>query len=101
MFIFANISAMGDVTPLDDLSDVHEINRPCGVVAIREGEDRCWVNNGLVDHRSLIFANLQTVDQTAKCAIATEQVDGSFVLRLDQSASADVRVAFLVVNPVQ
>ena len=101
MFIFANISVLGDVTPTDDLSDVHEINRPCGVVAIRAGEDRCWVNNRLVNSTSLIFANLQTVDKSAKCAIATEQTDGSFVLRLDQSAESDVRIAFLVINPVQ
>lgn len=87
------------ITPLDDLSDVHEINKPLGVVGIRAGEGICWINNSLVTPDSVIFANLQTVDQIAKSAYATEQTYGSFVLRLDTNCEADVRVGFLVVTP--
>ncbi len=100
MFSIEELKINSTITPLDDLSDVHQIDTPLGVVGICGGEDRCWVNNSLVKANSVIFANLETVDQTATSAHATEQTDGSFVIRLNTGATADVRVGFLVVTPV-
>lgn len=100
MFSIEELKINATITPLDDLTDVHQIDTPVGAVGIRAGEDRCWVNSTIVKANSVIFANLETVDQTATSAHATEQTDSSFVIRLNAAATDDVRVGFLVVTPV-
>lgn len=100
MFSIEELKINATITPLDDLSDTHQINTPVGVIGIRAGEVAAWINNDLVKPNSVIFANLETVDQLATSAHATEQTDGSFVIRLNTNCEADVRVGFLVVTPV-
>lgn len=94
-----NLILAATITPQNDVNDTHEINTPLGVVGIRAGENRCWINSSLVTEDSVIFANLQSVDQTATSAYATECSNGSFVLRLNAEATSDVRVGFLVTTP--
>lgn len=81
-----------------DRSDTHEINKDCGVVTIKGGEDRCWVTNALVTPGSIIIPTLRTWDETAKSVQAVEQEENSFVLRLNAEASSDVSVSFIIVT---
>lgn len=99
MFMLEELKMNGTIVPFDELADTFEIDTPLGAVWIRPGEDRCWVSNELVTEDSCIFANLQTLDTTAKNAIVTEQTDGNFVIRLDTNCTGAVRVAFLVATP--
>lgn len=100
MFSIENLKVNATITPIDDVSDTHQINTPAGTVGIRAGEDRCWINSNIVTENSIIFANLNTLDAVATDARATETADGSFVLRLNANCQENVGVSFLIVTPV-
>lgn len=90
----------GVLIDANNISDNYTINADCGRVWITAGEAICWVNNDRVTAASLLFANLETVDQTAKSAFISEAAAGSFVVRLDHPATDPVSIGFLVVTPI-
>lgn len=72
------------------------INKPSGTVNIAAGQVSLVVTNNLVTTSSLVFLTWGT-DATA-LAPSVNVAAGSFTITFNQSATAEVRIGFLVIN---
>lgn len=72
------------------------INKPLGMVRIAAAGQTVVVTNSLVDTSSLIIPFLLTDDATAKSCVVSARAVGSFTLKLNAAATAEVKIGFLV-----
>lgn len=73
------------------------INKPCGSVNFAAAASTLVVTNSLATATSHIFLTVETTDTTAKSATVVRAA-GSFTIVLNAAATAETRVAFLVIN---
>jgi len=73
------------------------IDKPEGSVNFATGAISLVVTNSRVTASSIVFAQVATVDATAKTAVVVTAA-GSFTLYLNAAASGELRVHFKVCN---
>lgn len=74
------------------------INRSSGIAKIAAAAQEITVTNSKVESDSLVQPFLQSDDATAKSVVAHTVAAGSFKLKLNAAATAEVRVGFLVIG---
>lgn len=72
------------------------INKPAGTVLFAAAAQTLVVTNSLVDANSLIIPFVLGDDATAKSAVISVQAAGSFTIKLNAVAAAQLKVGFLV-----
>jgi hypothetical protein len=73
------------------------INKSAGSVNFAAAATSLVVTNNLVTATSIVLATIQTDDATAT-SVKAIPASGSFTLKLDAAATAETKVAFLVIN---
>lgn len=74
------------------------INKSTGVAKIAAAAQEVTITNSKVEADSLVIPYLQSDDATAKSVIAHTIVAGSFKLKLNAAATAQVNVGFFVIR---
>lgn len=74
------------------------INKPAGSVQFAAAAQTLVVTNSLVTANSIIIPSVMSDDATAKSCVVSAIGAGSFTLKLNAAATAQTKVAFLVVG---
>lgn len=73
------------------------INKSCGVVKFAAAAQTLVVTNNLIDLNSLIIPAVLGDDATGKSCVISAQAAGSFTLKLNAAATAQLSVGFFVI----
>lgn len=74
------------------------INKPMGSVLFAAAAQTLVVTNSLVTANSVIIPSVMGDDATAKSCVISAQAGGSFTLKLNAAATAQLKVGFLVLG---
>jgi hypothetical protein len=89
--------ALGKTNTADGTTGAQTINKSAGTVNFAASATSLVVTNSLVTSSSLVVCTVQTNDTTLKSVVAVPTT-GSFTLHANAAATAETKVAFLVIN---